>query len=126
MTREYSSRMPHFIAKPVSIPVPGGKSIKEYVGLPSTGDTAVSVAVMVAPAGWDEPFQAPTFDEFTVVLEGELLVDHGDETSAVVAGQAIITRAGERIRYRTDSGARYVAVCLPAFAPEDAHRDESS
>ena len=35
----------------------------------------------------------------------------------MVAGQAIITRAGERIRYRTASGARYVAVCLPAFAP---------
>ncbi|MEC7102435.1 MAG: cupin [Actinomycetota bacterium] len=118
--------MPEIIDSPAQIPVPGGKTIEEFVGRASSGDTGVSVAHMVAPAGWDEPFQAPIFDEFTVVLEGELLVDHGDETSAVVAGQAIITRAGERIRYRTDSGARYVAVCLPAFAPEDAHRDESS
>ena len=118
--------MPEIIRSPAQIPVPGGKTIEEFVGRASSGDTGVSVAHMVAPAGWDEPFQAPTFDEFTVVLEGELLVDHGHETSAVVAGQAIITRAGERIRYRTDSGARYVAVCLPAFAPEDAHRDESS
>ena len=118
--------MPEIIRSPAQIPVPGGKTIEEFVGRASSGDTGVSVAHMVAPAGWDEPFQAPTFDEFTVVSEGELLVDHGDETCAVVAGQAIITRAGERIRYRTDSGARYVAVCLPAFAPEDAHRDESS
>ncbi|MGA0184338.1 MAG: cupin domain-containing protein [Candidatus Nanopelagicales bacterium] len=118
--------MPEIISSPAQIPVPGGKTIEEFVGHASSGDTGVSVAHMVAPAGWDEPFQAPTFDEFTVVLEGELLVDHGDETSVVVAGQAIITRAGERIRYRTASGARYVAVCLPAFAPEDAHRDESS
>ena len=118
--------MPEIIHSPAQIPVPGGKTIEEFVGRASSGDTGVSVAHMVAPAGWDEPFQAPTFDEFTVVLEGELLVDHGDETSVVVAGQAIITRAGERIRYRTDSGARYVAVCLPAFTPEGARRDESS
>ena len=118
--------MPEIFRSPAQIPVPGGKTIEEFVGRASSGDTGVSVAHMVAPAGWDEPFQAPSFDEFTVVLEGELLVDHGDETSAVVSGQAIITRAGERIRYRTDSGARYVAVCLPAFAPEQAHRDESS
>jgi hypothetical protein len=36
-----------------------------------------------------------------------------------------VTRAGERVRYRVgDAGAEYVAVCLPAFAPELAHRDE--
>jgi len=42
----------------------------------------------------------------------------------VSAGQAVITRAGERIRYRTPEGAAYVAVCLPAFTPEAAHREE--
>ena len=72
--------MPEIIDSPAQIPVPGGKTIEEFVGRASSGDTGVSVAHMVAPAGWDEPFQAPTFDEFTVVLEGELLVDHGDET----------------------------------------------
>ena len=44
--------------------------------------------------------------------------------AAVAAGQAVITRAGERIRYRTPEGAAYVAVCLPAFSPESAHREE--
>jgi len=79
---------------------------------------------MVAPAGWDEPYQQPQFDEFTVVLDGELLVDHDDVTTKVPAGQAIITRAGERIRYRTEQGARYVAVCQPAFGIELAGREE--
>lgn len=116
--------MPHVITAPTSIPVPGGKTIEEYVGHASSGDAAVSVAHMIAPAGWDEPFQTPQFDEFTLVLEGELLVDHDDTTTAVTAGQAIITRAGERIRYRTDSGARYVAVCLPAFTPDTVHRED--
>ena len=115
--------MPEIIAAPTPIPVPGGKTIEEFVGRASSGDDTVSIAHMVAPAGWDEPFQQPRFDEFTVVLEGELLVDHDDTTSTVSAGQAIITRAGERIRYRTTAGARYVAVCLPAFGIELAGRE---
>jgi hypothetical protein len=43
----------------------------------------------------------------------------------VPAGQAVITRTGERVRYSVgDEGAEYVAVCLPAFAPELAHRED--
>jgi len=40
------------------------------------------------------------------------------------AGQAIVTRKGEWIRYSTPEGAEYVAVCIPAFAPDTVHRDE--
>jgi mannose-6-phosphate isomerase-like protein (cupin superfamily) len=116
--------VPEIIANPTLIPVPGGKTIEEYVGRASSSDEAVSIAHMVAPAGWDEPFQAPEFDEFTVVLDGELLVDLGDETTSVSAGQAVITRAGERIRYRTEKGARYVAVCLPAFSIDRVNRED--
>ena len=116
--------MPELIRHATPIPVPGGKTIEEFVGRASSGDERVSIAHMVAPAGWDEPYQQPQFDEFTVVLEGELLVDHDDATTSVLAGQAIITRAGERIRYRTESEARYVAVCLPAFTIDLAGREE--
>ena len=116
--------MPEVISAATPIPVPGGKTIEEFVGRASSGDDRVSIAHMVAPAGWDEPYQKPQFDEFTVVLEGELLVDHEDATTSVLAGQAIITRAGERIRYRTESGARYVAVCLPAFTIDLAGRED--
>lgn len=118
--------MVQIITNPTLIPVPGGKTIEEFAGRASSGDIGVSIAHMVAPAGWDEPFQTPDFDEFTVVFEGELLVDHGETTSTISAGEAIITRAGERIRYRTDTGARYVAVCQPAFANETANREEPS
>lgn len=116
--------MPEIITAPTLIPVPGGKTIEEFVGRASSRDEAVSIAHMVAPAGWDEPYQTPQFDEFTVVLDGELLVDHDESVSTVTAGQAIITRAGERIRYRTEQGARYVAVCLPAFGIDLAGREE--
>jgi mannose-6-phosphate isomerase-like protein (cupin superfamily) len=117
--------MPELIASPTRIPVPGGKQIDEYVGRVTTSTSTVSVAHMTAPAGWEEPAQTPEFDEVTLVLDGTVLVEHDGGTLAVPAGQAVVTRAGERVRYRVGSdGAQYVAVCLPAFAPELAHRDE--
>jgi mannose-6-phosphate isomerase-like protein (cupin superfamily) len=107
------------------IPVPGGKVIEEYVGRVNTGDAGLSVAHMVAPGGWTEPAQQPEFDEFTVVLRGCLRVEHSGGEFDVRAGQAVITRAGEKVRYSTPDpeGAEYVAICRPAFAPELAHRD---
>ena len=116
--------MADIIAAPVRIPVPGGKTIDEYIGHVASGDAAVSIAHMVAPPGWDEPAQAPEFDEFTVVLKGSVDVETADGLLTVSAGQAIITRAGERIRYATRDGAEYIAVCLPAFTPDLAHREE--
>jgi mannose-6-phosphate isomerase-like protein (cupin superfamily) len=117
--------MPELIAAPTRIPVPGGKVIDEYVGRVTTGTAAVSVAHMIAPADWSEPPQTPEFDEVTVVLAGTVLVAHADGELAVHAGQAVLTRAGERVRYSAgDDGAQYVAVCLPAFTPETAHRED--
>ena len=117
--------MPQLIESPTRIPVPGGKVIDEYVGRVTSDTSAVSVAHMKAPAGWEEPAQTPEFDEVTLVLAGSVVVEHDGGSLEVPAGQAVITRAGERVRYRVgDSGAEYVAVCLPAFDPELAHRDE--
>jgi len=115
--------VPELVPAPTRIPVPGGKTIDEYVGRVTTGTAEVSVAHMVAPAGWEEPAQAPEFDEITVVLSGTVVVHHAGGELEVAAGQAVITRAGERVRYTTPRGAEYVAVCLPAFAPGLAHRD---
>ena len=44
--------MPQLISQPTLIPVPGGKTIEEFIGQVNSKDTAVSVAVMDAPAGW--------------------------------------------------------------------------
>lgn len=116
--------MPQLIERPSRIPVPGGKVIDEYVGRVTTETSGVSVAYMKAPAGWDEPAQTPEFDEVTLVLVGAVVVEHDGGELTVAAGQAVLTRAGERVRYRVgDEGAEYVAVCLPAFDPTLAHRD---
>ena len=41
------------------------------------------------------------------------------------AGQAIVTHPGEWVQYSTpvEEGAEYLAVCVPAYALEFAHRD---
>src|SRR6188768_2675640 len=101
--------MAELIERPTRIPVPGGKVIDEYVGLATNGEAAVSVAHMVAPGGWQEPAQTPEFDEVTLVLRGTVRVEHPGGVLDVVAGQAVVTRAGERVRYTTPDpdGAEY-------------------
>ncbi len=115
-----------FIAAPTRIPVPGGKVIDEYVGRANTGTDALSVAHMQAPGGWEEPAQTPQFDEITLVLRGVIRVEHADGYVDVAAGQAVLTKAGDTIRYTTPyaEGAEYVAICVPAFSPELAARAE--
>lgn len=80
---------------------------------------------MRSPGGWVEPGQTPKFDEYTVVLKGALQVDYEGGMVTVQAGQAIITRAGEWVRYSTpgEEGAEYIAVCLPAFSLATVNRD---
>jgi len=118
--------MPELIAGPTTIPVPGGKRIDEYVGRANTNETRLSIAHMRSPSGWSEPGQTPAFDEWTLVLQGTMRVEHKDGVMDVNAGQAVITRAGEWIRYSTPAadGCEYIAVCLPAFAIDTVHRDE--
>ncbi|BDG03380.1 cupin domain-containing protein [Anaeromyxobacter oryzae] len=119
--------MPTLIEKPTVVAAAGNKPkrIEEYVGRVNSGTAAVSVARMVSPGGWVEPGQTPAFDEYTVVLRGVLRVASRDGSVDVRAGQAVIARAGEWVRYSTPEaeGAEYVAVCLPAFSPESVHRD---
>ena len=115
--------MPQLIAAPTRIPVPGNKIIDEYIGRVNSGDTQASVAHMRSPAGWSEPGQRPDFDEYTVVLKGLMRVEHEAGITEVKAGQAIIARKGEWVRYSTPDGAEYMAICAPAFAPDTVHRD---
>ena len=119
--------MPQLIAAPTVIAAAGNKPkrIEEYAGRVNSGHEAISVARMTSPEGWLEPGQRPEFEEITVVLEGMLRVEHETGTIDVHAGQAVVTRPGEWVRYSSPNpgGAEYVAVCLPAFSPATVHRD---
>ena len=119
--------MPQHIQGPTRVVAAGNKpkAIDEYVGRVNSGTTALSVAHMRSPAGWEEPGQTPAFDEYTLVLRGMLRVEHRGGTLDVRAGQAVIASAGEWVRYSSPDpeGAEYMAVCLPAFSPDTVHRD---
>jgi ethanolamine utilization protein EutQ (cupin superfamily) len=123
-----SNPMPTLIAQPTRIQSAGNKPklIDEYIGRVNSDTTALSVAHMRSPGGWQEPGQSPEFDEFTVVLRGRLRVEHQGGSVDVSAGQAIIAHRGEWVRYSTPDpdGAEYIAVCLPAFSMDTVHRDQ--
>ena len=63
------------------------KRIEEYVGRVATGNPQVSIARMISPGGWNEPAQIPEFDEYSIVLRGELQVKIDDGEAIVLAGR---------------------------------------
>src|SRR5437899_11579899 len=95
--------VPTLIAAPTRVEAAGNKPklIDEYIGRVNSGTAAASVAHMRSPGGWQEPGQAPEFDEFTVVLRGMLRVEHDGGAGEVRAGQAVIARKREGSRYST-------------------------
>src|SRR5438552_6961691 len=119
--------MPTIIPTPTRITAAGNKpkSIEKFIGRMNSGESRLSIAHMRSPGGWVEPGQTPEFDEYTIVLAGLVRVAHAGGTLDVRAGQAVLARRGEWVRYSTPEpeGAEYLAVCLPAFSPETVHRD---
>ena len=113
--------MPIRIASPTRIEAAGNKPklIDEYIGRVNSGTGQVSVARMRSPgrmagaranAGVRRVHNCAERDAQGGVQQGD--VD-------IRAGEAVITRSGEWIRYSTPEpeGAEYIAVCLPAFSP---------
>ena len=120
--------MAKLFESPTRIAAAGNKPkiIEEYIGRVNSKTNEISIAKMTSPHGWLEPAQTPEFDEYTIVLKGALQVKTKDDTIEVKAGQAILISAGEWVQYSTPhpEGAEYVAVCMPAFSPDNVHREE--
>lgn len=115
------------VPSPTQVPAAGipPKIIEEYFGRVNSDTQDVSIARMISPSGWVEPAQTPKFDEYTVVLKGMLRVETREGAHDIHAGQAILTSAGEWVRYSSPGpdGAEYIAVCLPAFSPNLVNRE---
>ena len=119
--------MARIITAPTRIKAEGEpvKTIEEFVGRVNSKTDDISIARMISPSGWSEPGQRPEFDEFTIVLRGELQAETAEGTHRVIKGQALVVKKNEWVRYSTPDpeGAEYIAICLPAFSPETVHRD---
>src|ERR1044071_9520664 len=95
--------MPKLIERPTRVAAAGTKPkiIEEFIGRVNTNEARISIAHMRSPGGWLEPGQTPEFDEYTVVLKGVLRVEFQGGQLDVRAGQAVLARAGEWVRYST-------------------------
>lgn len=110
---------------PFVVPTTDGKLIEEHHGL-TTQNRDISIAHMVAPPGWSEPFQTPEFDEYTYIIKGKKQFIIEGETIVLEAGQSIKIEKNTRIQYSNPftEPCEYLAICLPAFSMESVHREE--
>jgi mannose-6-phosphate isomerase-like protein (cupin superfamily) len=112
--------------KPFIVPTTDDKLIEEHFGHASTGGSGYSIAHMVAPPQWREPFQNPQFDEITMMVRGRKLIEVDDEKIVLHANESILIKKGARVRYSNpyDEEAEYWSVCLPAFSIDAVNREE--
>jgi mannose-6-phosphate isomerase-like protein (cupin superfamily) len=111
---------------PFQVPTTDGKKIYEHFGLASANFGDFSLAHMIAPPGWTEPNQTPDFNEFVVVVRGEITLFLNDAPVVVGAGESIVAPKGIKVRYAntSDVDAEYMALCMPALRPDRVHREE--
>jgi mannose-6-phosphate isomerase-like protein (cupin superfamily) len=101
------------------------KLIQEFFGNINSQNSGISIARMTSPYGWEEPGQCPEFDEYTIMLKGNLKIKTKTEEFIVTEGQAIMIPKNEWVQYSSPfcDGAEYIAICVPAFSPNLVHRD---
>ncbi len=111
---------------PFVVPTTDGKLIEEHFGKATDGNSKVSIAHMVAPPGWSEPFQTPEFEEYTYIIKGKKQFIVNGETIVLEMGQSIKIEKNVRVQYSNpfDEPCEYLAVCLPAFSIELVNREE--
>lgn len=112
---------------PFVVPTTDGKLIEEHFGLASNKNSQISIAHMVAPAGWSEPFQTPEFDEYTFIIKGKKQFVIDDEIVILEAGQSIKIKKNVRVQYSNPftEPCEYLAICLPAFSMQKVNREDS-
>lgn len=111
---------------PFVVPTNDGKIIEEHFGNATNNNSDVSIAHMIAPPKWSEPYQVPEFDEYTYIIKGKKQFIIEDETVILEAGQSIKIEKNARVQYSNpfDEPCEYLSVCLPAFSLEKVNRED--
>ncbi|WP_438973160.1 cupin domain-containing protein [Polaribacter sp.] len=110
---------------PFKVPTTDGKLIEEYFGNATNTQSDLSIAHMVAPPKWKEPFQTPKFSEYTYIIKGKKQFIIDGETIILKAGEAIKIEKEVRVQYSNpfDEECEYIAICLPAFSMDLVNRE---
>lgn len=111
---------------PFVVPTNDGKLIEEHFGQATDGNKDISIAHMVAPANWKEPFQTPEFDEYTYIIKGKKQFIIDNETIVLEAGQSIKIERNTRVQYSNPFtiACEYLSVCTPAFSIDKVNRED--
>ena len=119
------SKKYHIQKSPFIVPTIDGKLIEEHFGMASGNDNQLSIAHMIAPPNWREPFQTPEFDEYTYIIRGKKQFMIEGEKIILEAGQSIKIEKNTRIQYANpfNEECEYLSICLPAFTMETVHRE---
>lgn len=120
------SKKYHIQKSPFVVPTTDGKLIEEHFGNATDGNSQISIAHMIAPPGWSEPYQTPEFDEYTYIMQGKKQFIIEGEKITLEAGQSIKIEKNTRIQYSNpfDQECEYLAICLPAFSVNLVNREE--
>lgn len=110
---------------PFVFPTTDGKIIEEHFGNATDGNSNISIAHMIAPAGWEEPFQTPKFEEYTYIIKGKKQFIIDGETIILETGQSIKIEKNVRVQYSNPftEPCEYLAICLPAFSMDLVNRE---
>ncbi len=111
---------------PFVVPTNDGKVIQEHHGIAATSNPNVSIAHMIAPPHWSEPYQTPEFDEYTYLIKGKKQFIIEGDTIVLNAGESIHIQKNTRVQYSNpfDEPCEYLSVCLPAFSIEKVNRED--
>lgn len=120
MSKKYTIQKSPFV-----VPTSDGKLIEEHFGNATDKNSELSIAHMVAPAGWSEPFQTPKFEEYTYVIRGKKQFNIDGDIVVLQAGQSIKIEKNVRVQYSNpfESECEYLAICLPAFSMSLVNRE---
>ena len=110
---------------PFIVPTTDGKLIEEHFGKATDGNADISIAHMIAPPHWSEPFQRPEFAEYTYIIKGKKKFIIEDEVVILEKGQSIKIEANTRVQYSNpfEEVCEYISVCTPAFDLNKVHRE---
>ena len=113
---------------PFLVPTTDGKIIEEHVGRIISNESRLSIAHMIAPSGWSEPFQNPEFDEYTIMVRGRKQIEIDEDKIILNVGESLLIKKGSRVRYSNpfEKEAEYWSICVPAFSLDLVNREGDS
>ena len=116
---------PKIQKNPFIVPTNDKKLIEEHFGQTSIGGDKISIAHMIAPPNWSEPFQNPDFDEYTLMVRGNLKIEVNNKQFEITKGESILVYKGSRVQYFNPfkESAEYWSICSPAFSIKLANRE---